>query len=351
MGGKDDVTNVFDSKEAVIITPISLEHTAILGSTRSAIAENKAGIITPGCLVVLAPQPDPDVVKVIKKICAQKQAQLIEVEKHYHLLDHGHSGEGQKFSLNGQSDSFHREDHSTYQIQLLGEHQIYNAMTAIALADALAKKGYSISQAAISEGLATAYLPGRFEIICSEAGGCNPPLQFQRSGIGSNDLLDRGTDGHKRNRRGAVYAPGFSTPGATIVLDGAHNGDSAKALANTLQSIFPDRQALFIIGVNQDKNLEEIWMELKDVACAAIATRSQSYRSVPPEEVRNRILACDSLAKVICADNIEEALEQATRSVPDNVVICLCGSLYLVAEARERLISPQSRESQLCNRQ
>ena len=97
LGGKDDVTNVFEAKEAVIITPISLEHTAILGSSRSVIAENKAGIITPGCLVVLAPQADPEVVAVVKKICAQKEAKLIEVAENYHVLDYKDKNTGQAF--------------------------------------------------------------------------------------------------------------------------------------------------------------------------------------------------------------------------------------------------------------
>ena len=125
---------------------------------------------------------------------------------------------------------------------------------------------------------------------------------------------------------------------APIVLDGAHNGDSATALAKTLASVFPEQPVLFILGVNQDKNLEEIWGALKGTACAVIATRSENYRSIPPEELGNRILACDPLAKVIIADNIDKALEQAAYNLPEKAVICLCGSLYLVAEARERLI-------------
>ncbi len=73
LGGKDDLTNVFASKEAAVITPISLEHTAILGHSKLEIAQNKAGIITPGCLTVLSRQNDLGVETLIKNICREKK--------------------------------------------------------------------------------------------------------------------------------------------------------------------------------------------------------------------------------------------------------------------------------------
>jgi dihydrofolate synthase / folylpolyglutamate synthase len=286
LGGKDDATNVFAHKEAVVITPISLEHTAILGSTRTAIAENKAGIITPGCLVVLAPQPDNDVVQMIRQICAHKQAELVEVDKNdYNPLP--------------------------YPIKLPGQHQMNNAMTALAVIDGLAKrKRLSVSSQGIKNGLANAFLPGRFEIISAD--------------------------------KSRPY---------TIVLDGAHNGDSAQALAKTLDQAFPKRAVVLIVGVNQDKDLESIWLALKDIVTAVVATRSGNYRSLSPQELMDRIRACDhSFKTIVLSENINEALQKAQElagqiclkegsgSDSNEVVICLCGSLYLVAEARAKLM-------------
>ncbi len=193
LGGKDDLTNVFDQKEAAVITPISLEHTAILGTTRKEIAENKAGIITPGCLTILAPQVNATVGETIKNICAQKQSQFIPVI----------------------------DTNLPCSIQMPGKHQIDNAATALTLVKALQKKGHQITDEALKNGLSSVTLPGRFEIIKSP-----------------------------------VLTNNANSP--TIVLDGAHNGDSAQALTQTLEDIFPGQSVTFIIGVNQDKNLEDI---------------------------------------------------------------------------------------------
>jgi len=280
MGGKDDLTNVFDNKEAVVITPISLEHTAILGDTTIAIAENKAGIITPGCLVILAPQPDPAVVKTIRHICKEKKSELIELHKNeYNPLP--------------------------YPIQLRGEHQIDNAMTSLALIDGLQqRKKLVVPLEAIEKGMASAFIPGRFEVLSDKF---------------------------------------------TVVLDGAHNSDSAQALAKALHQVFPERDVVLIIGVNEDKDLEGIWEALKDIATSVIATKSDNYRSLPPQKIVNRIKARSAYVDIIVADNINEALSAAKDAVGkisaknrlrqrEEPIICVCGSLYLVAEARAKMI-------------
>ncbi len=281
LGGKDDLTNVFTKKEAAVITPISLEHTAILGPTKKDIAQNKAGIITPGSIVVLAPQQDINVIEVMKTICAKKNAELFIV------------------------DSSPPTKQTLPSLKMPGAHQITNALTATTLANALAKKDHKFTEQVIKDGLSSAYLAGRFEVI--------------ESGFGIN------------------------TP---IVFDGAHNNDSAHALANTLQAVFPNRPVLFILGTNQDKNLEDIWLELKDKACGIIATRSDNYRAIPSQEIKERLLACDPAAQITCTSTINEALETAKNYLltinNSGTIICICGSLYLVAEAREKLLAKKT---------
>lgn len=262
LGGRDDLTNVFDKKEAAVITPISLEHTAILGSTRHEIAENKTGIITPDCLTILSPQLDEEITALIENICLQKQSQFIPVTN----------------------------KNLPCKIQMFGEHQIDNAATALALAKALQTKGHKISDQAISQGLASANLPGRFEIIDNN-----------------------------------------------IVLDGAHNGDSAAALKQTLQMVFPNQPVIFILGMNQDKNIEDIFIALKEKAKTIITTKSDNYRSLSPAEIKDRIIALNNQADINSTDNIKEALALAKSKQISNEIICICGSFYLVAEARELL--------------
>ena len=97
---------------------------------------------------------------------------------------------------------------------------------------------------------------------------------------------------------------------------------------------------ILIIGVNQDKDLEGIWQELKHNVSIAVATKSESHRSLAPEEITKRITDYDPEATVHYTDNIEQALRHAqelAQTLPESI-ICVCGSLYLVAEARERLL-------------
>ena len=73
LGGRVDSTNVFVKKKVAVITPISLEHTAILGDTIEQIAREKAAIITPGCMVVMAPQPFPAAELVIREFARRSE--------------------------------------------------------------------------------------------------------------------------------------------------------------------------------------------------------------------------------------------------------------------------------------
>ena len=279
LGGKDDLTNVFSKKEAAVITPISLEHTAILGNTREAIAENKAGIITPDCLTICAQQSDPTIEEIIKNICLQKQSTFISVSQQNPTIP-------------------------TSSIKMRGQHQIDNAKTAYTLAQQLKRKGYNINDESIINGLNSAFLPGRFEIIETNF--------FNQI---NNNIS------------------------ASVVLDGAHNGDSALALAQTLEDVFPDKEVIFIIGVNQDKNLEDIFTALKSKIKKIIATCSDNYRALSPEEIRTRILACNSNASIMCSRNINDALSEANKEKHFHDIICVCGSFYLVAEARQMLLN------------
>ena len=61
-----------------VITPISLEHTAILGDTIRQIAGEKAAIITPGCTVVMAPQQYPDAEDAIRECAAEIDDEKLE---------------------------------------------------------------------------------------------------------------------------------------------------------------------------------------------------------------------------------------------------------------------------------
>lgn len=295
MGGKHDATNVFDRKEVAVITAISLEHTAILGKSISEIVKNKAGIITPGCTCVLAPQRDPVVKTIVQQICAERQAELIDVSTACHFEGIEQSRQGQSF-LWQSSDS-----QDTFSLRLLGQHQMENAATAAAVIQVLEKRGASTSRSAIAEGLAQAELPGRFEII-----------SLRQSGRNGKEL--------------------------PIILDGAHNQDSALALAKTLGQLFPDQKCLIVMGVNRDKNVEAMWAELGQYCKMLITTKSKNMRAMPPQEIIERLSRADCGLSTTATGSVKEALEEAIKRSDDLDLLCITGSLYLVAEAREEIL-------------
>lgn len=307
LGGSHDATNVFKTKEVAVITSISLEHTAILGKTTAEIAANKAGIVTPGCICVLAPQRDAIVREVVASICKERGAELVDVAQSCQFEPVERHLEGQTFSWHnsGLTDKF-----STH---LLGDHQLENAATAITVANVLKSRGVATSTSAIGEGLLEAALPGRFEVL--------------------------------------PYAPefaGYSDGDRIVILDGAHNQDSAKALAKTIEQFFPDRKCVFIIGANRDKDVSSMWKELAHLNRTLIATRSDNPRAMNPEEIIDRITRQNSNAALHChsATCIDEAFHVACRSAGNADLICVTGSFYLVAEARKKILEAKHLQAQ-----
>ncbi len=284
LGGADDATNVFNHKGLVVITPISLEHTAILGNTPAEITDTKCGIITPGCTVVLAPQAYSEVKTIVLRHIVEKEAKLIDVGEQYKITPLSHKRLRQKFLLEG---PYNKQE---FEIGLAGKHQLINAATAVAAAEALQVAGENISQKAIASGLAKAFLPGRFEVVKEN------PL---------------------------------------VIVDGAHNADSASALAKTLQEHFSGKQITAIIGVNQDKDIDGILQALKPIVNSVIATKSKSARAMEPELIAKHAQYIG--IKATCMSSVASALKSAIAYSRQENIIIATGSLRIVAEIREAL--------------
>lgn len=297
LGGRFDITNIFDAKDMVVITPISLEHTELLGKTPTEIATNKAGIITPGSTTVLAPQKDSGARSAVARKCAESRSEFIDVGKTYKFKTLSFDLRSQKFQVDRAGGTLDLE------IPMLGQHQIVNAVTAVAAADALAKRGVPVASKQIAEGLKAIRVPGRLEIL-------------------------QGTPGK----------------GPTIVVDGAHNHESAAALAVALKSFFNVERCIFIVGVNNDKNIAAIWRELESMSKLAIATRSRNQRAMDPNSIKEvmSIFQADH-PDVKVTEDVGQALELALKSATADDVICVMGSLYVVADAREHILGDNAR--------
>lgn len=285
LGGRVDSTNVFEEKDICVITPISLEHTAILGDTVEKITQEKAAIIRPGSTVVLAPQAHEEAARVVRRAAAEAGASLVEVACHYRWQHLSHDRRGQLFRLDG--------PHDTLQIRLplLGEHQMENAATAVAGTAALRQRGCPVPSEAIVRGLAGVSWPGRLEVLAER------PL---------------------------------------IIADGAHNRDSARRLRQALDDYFACRRAFFIIGTSTDKEVDSLAEELAPVAARVVVTQARHPRAMPPKQIATAFARLG--VETETAATVEAALDGAVAAGEEQAVICLTGSLFLVAEARELLL-------------
>lgn len=296
LGGLWDATNVFEETDLVVITAISLEHTNILGNSAAEIAANKGAIIKPGSLVVVAQQNNPEVLPVIADICSRQGARLIDVASEYRIESSHVTAQGQWFELNSK-----KHGRRTFKLSMLGEHQLKNASTAIAAMDALHEhKAVSIRE--LDHAIERVFVPGRMEILSK-----------------------------------APY----------VVLDGAHNGDSAKALVSALKrhvTSLPtgnpeDEKVIFVLGSNSDKDIKSILEALNPLASKIIACSSASEKAMPVSKIAE-VAAEIGIENFETTLNCEAALRRASELSENKHIVCVTGSLYLVAEARQLFLGP-----------
>jgi len=284
LGGRVDSTNVFERKDAAVFTPISLEHTQVLGDTVEEIAREKAAITTKGCSVVLSPQPYPQAAEIVRQGAKAAGARLIDVGARYKWRVQAGDRRRQWIEVAGPG------GRTRFNLPLLGAHQAENAATAVAVVEALRDQGAHVPEGSIADGLAAVRWPARFEVL---------------------------------------------REGPLVIADGAHNRDSARRFRETLAEYAGSERALFIVGCSSDKDVLGLAEELAPAAQRVLAVRSHHPRAMAPERVAELFQSCGARAEVV--DNVSSALERALAETPSSGVICLLGSLFVAAEAREHL--------------
>jgi len=281
MGGRLDATNVVDPLVS-IITSISREHTAYLGSTLMQITPEKAGIIKQGrpCISAVT-RPGPR--DCIRQTCLDKEAQLLEYGRDFLMrqLTSGYSYRNQSLTLNG------------LQPALAGQHQARNAALAVTAAILLQSEGYALQDSSVNDGLKTCFWPGRFESV------------------------------RYKNRQ--------------IVLDGAHNSAAWMALIRTLQKKCSKGRLVLILGIMRDKDMISL-RRLASQAHTCIFFRPRIERSARREYLEKYIVFSEKKRVLWCA-TIAQSLKLAHDKSGPRDIICVTGSLFAVGEAREQLNS------------
>ena len=281
LGGRLDATNVVNP-DVCMITPISYEHTDILGDTLTAIAGEKAGIIKAGSVVVSAPQPD-EADAVFAATCAKLRAKLIRVGKEITFQRTRFDDLRQSLIVHGRLRDYE------FTIPLLGQYQLSNAAAAIGALEVLIENGANIPPQAVLQGMQNVNWEGRLQVL---------------------------------NRHPLVIA------------DGAHNQDSAQKLRQSLQQYFKYNKAVLVIGMSSDKDLPGIVAELAPAFSQVIVTRSLHPRAMAAAPIAAEFNKHGITA--LQTDDIAEAMPLALSLVGENDMICVTGSLFIAAGAIEQ---------------
>lgn len=296
LGGRLDATNLVHPLVSVI-TSLSMDHMAVLGDTLSKIAYEKAGIIKPGRPVVVAPQKD-EALRVVQQVAEERLSTLTVLGHDYHYASLDHSLAGQRLYvwadedqdrmdafIEGQSQEWSPIELS---IPLLGYHQIENAATAYAALQIIHKEGIQVSLENILAGFAGVFWPGRFEVLRQ-----NPP----------------------------------------VIVDSAHNRDSALKLRLALEDYLPGKQVVLLFGVSEDKDVEGIFAELLPRVKRVVATESIHPRAMKADDLVKMVHRYGRPAESILP--IEAALERALEIAGNDSAVLVTGSLFIAAGARD----------------
>jgi folylpolyglutamate synthase/dihydropteroate synthase len=283
MGGTWDCTNVADGAVAVI-TPISIDHTRYLGDTVEQIAADKAGIIKPGAVAVIAQQP-PAAAEELLRRAAAVEASVAREGIEFGVLSRELAVGGQQIAIRGLLGTY-----DGLFLPLFGGHQAGNLACALAAVEAFARadptaapapenadlNGYDVDAAAVGSGpldillvrdaVAAMSSPGRLEIV----------------------------------RRSPV-----------VIVDAAHNPAGMAASVAALEESFSFTALIAVVAIRADKDVTAILDQLEPVATALVATTNSSGRAIEPAELGAAAEAVFGPDRVTVAPRLDDAIEIA----------------------------------------
>lgn len=281
LGGIGDSTNVVKSPLASVITSISYDHMAQLGSSLAEIAVNKAGIIKTGCPVI-ANVPQRDAAKIIARKAYAMGSRLYDISGICAAVS-DETPFSQKVSM-----ELYEKSYSDVEISMVGRHQAENLKTALATLEILRKAGaVKLDREALYEGLKRARQPGRFEVI-------------------SEDPL--------------------------VIIDGAHNEAGAQALQETMAQHFAGKKILLVAGILADKEIDSIVKFLTKITDHIIVTEPDNPRKLAAEKLAGHVADFGAAAETV--SDVEAAVHRAKELADGYDVILFAGSLYLIGDVR-----------------
>ena len=300
MGGSWDATNVADATVAVVL-PVAVDHAAYLGETPAEIAVEKAGIIKPGSVAVLA-QQTPEVARVLLDRVAEVGAGVVREGVEFGVISRVPAVGGQVLALQGL-----RARYDDVFLPLHGAHQAQNAVVALAAVEAFlgaGEHGQALDEDLVRSAFARATSPGRLEVV-------------RRS--------------------------------PTIVLDAAHNPHGAAATAAAISDSFTFSPLIGVVGVMADKDHEGLLAAFEPVLAHVVCTQNSTARALPAERLAAIAREVFGPDRVTVAPTVATALEQAATLAEagealgeplGSGAVLVTGSVVTVGEARSLLVRP-----------
>ncbi|HZD60564.1 MAG TPA: folylpolyglutamate synthase/dihydrofolate synthase family protein [Anaerolineae bacterium] len=284
LGGRWDATSMVRPRVAAI-TGISLDHTDRLGDTIEEIAWDKAHIIKSGCTAIIGDVPAGALEKI------EERCETLKVPTRIFGKDFGPrdisiiKDEGALFSISGLFSSY-----DNILLPIFAGYQVANFTMAVAIVEAFT--GRKIPLSTVIDSLAGLSCPGRFEVISKK------PL---------------------------------------IILDGAHNPDGIGMLVRGLPEAFKFKNLFVVLAISSDKDVEQILRLLAGYASLTVLTQNNSYRSASTDQLND--VARYTGNSYIIEPDLEKAIDKAVLQASVEDLVCITGSLYTVADAREILIN------------
>ncbi len=318
LGGTWDATNIADGTVAVV-TPVSLDHTAYLGGTVEEIAADKAGIIKPGAVAVLAQQPLPAAEALLRR-GVTVGASVVREGLEFGVLNRDLAVGGQRLDLRGL-----RGDYTDIVLPLFGAYQASNAAVALAAVEAFA---------------AGAPLPGQ---PAGHEAGDDPDAP---AGALGRDLVREGF--------AQVTSPGrleVVRRSPVVILDSAHNPAGMEAAMEAVTEAFTFAALIGVLAVSADKDVPGILDQMEPVISELVVTRNSSDRSLEPDKLEELAAAVFGAERVHVARRLDDALEMAVGLADDAsgeegltlTGVLVTGSVVTAGDAR-LLLAPDRAE-------
>ncbi|MGY1661001.1 bifunctional folylpolyglutamate synthase/dihydrofolate synthase [Geodermatophilus sp. SYSU D00705] len=292
MGGTWDATNVVDARVAVV-TPVALDHAEYLGPDVPTIAGEKAGIIKPDSIAVLARQ-QPGALDTLVRRAVEVEAVVAREGTEFGVLERKVAVGGQQLRLQGLGGEY-----DEVFIPLFGAHQAQNAATALAAVEAFLGAGATtgtVDLDTVRAAFAAVRSPGRLERVRTSP---------------------------------------------TVLVDAAHNPAGMAATVEAIRESFDFTRLVGVVGAVHGKDVAGMLAALEEICAELVVTQNSSPRAMPADELGALAVDVFGADRVSVSPRLPEALTEAielAEAGPDDALggsgVLVTGSVVTAGEAR-----------------